>query len=828
MPITQILLTASTAGGGGGGGGSVNPDGTFLINGVTIPWGSAGIAPTKPTYNSSYLLPDGNSNIQMWEFNGSNHLMTTPINTGFTDLYMNIWFYPTAQGRTLMTVQNTLGEQISYHHTGLEINSNGTVTGTFYSNAYITTANAVNLNQWNHIYFRNNGTQTLLQLNGGTAVTANQIWARPTNLVLGFGTVSITGSGSNYSRYQGWLGEFEMSPVNMASNYDATRVKYEEPQVFIYDDFTVEWWQKAENPSANVQPFTIGVLPSTMELSIRYGGPASGHSGQDRLGINNGFALASQPVKNHYTGSWEHMAIVRKDGDVKVYSNGTAYLTLTKDNSSANTVFDNLTADLVIGTGGQAPPGVFNNYQGYIKDFHVIKGYAKYTANFLAPTSPIQPQTGTVFLLSAMSSGTAFDDVVSYKAAILTNTPTYSEDDPWTYPGATFTALGYGNNLITPTPYPPNLQVGLLVSDGAGWSDYIIDPNYFGNIQLSSLPESTPPELVYTVSEDLTSVTQNTNTAGGSGPTTWVLDYSGIYFNVELLKVRQGWTVVQGENILGTVRANAYLITPEVIRIGVNFDPYSGSGLEFTYLPPAYGGSIYFDSGDYINYGISVDWAFDVDGISTGSITLNIDANDIASYSGTGFTWTDLSGNANNGTLINSPYWDSGPPGYFNFNGVNQYATVAGANIIPQSAYTKMVWFKINTFSADNNLVSSDNGGHFMYFNQTNTLYAGHSNVLPYNSFGSVATFNTDTWYCAVVTFSVANGIKLYVNGVLDTENLSYQTPHNQNGNTNIACFGIGGNLLNGKIGRVLCYGRELTAGQVLQNFNATRNRYGI
>jgi hypothetical protein len=329
------------------------------------------------------------------------------------------------------------------------------------------------------------------------------------------------------------------------------------------------------------------------------------------------------------------------------------------------------------------------------------------------------------------------------------------------------------------------------------------------------------------VSEDLTSVTQGTNTWGGSGPN-WNVDYSSTNFNVELLKVRVGWTVVQGETILGTVTSNAYLITSEVIRIGVNFDPATASGLTFTYLPPTYGGSIRFDAGDYINYGSSVDWAFDVDGINTGSITLDLDANNTTSYSGTGTTWTDLSGLGNNATLLNTPYWDNGPPGYFNFDGVNQYATVAGANIIPAAAYTKMVWFKIDTFSADNNLVSSDNGGHFMYFNQTNTLYAGHSNVFPYNAFGSVMTFNTDTWYCAVVTFSVANGIKLYVNGVLDTQNLSYQTPHNQNGNTNIACFGIGGNLLNGKIGRILCYGKELTAGEVLQNFEATRNRYGI
>jgi hypothetical protein len=38
----------------------------------------------------------------------------------------------------------------------------------------------------------------------------------------------------------------------------------------------------------------------------------------------------------------------------------------------------------------------------------------------------------------------------------------------------------------------------------------------------------------------------------------------------------------------------------------------------------------------------------------------------------------------------------------------------------------------------------------------------------------------------------------------------------------------VTGNLLNGRVGQVLCYGAELTAAQVLQNFNATKATYGL
>jgi hypothetical protein len=44
--------------------------------------------------------------------------------------------------------------------------------------------------------------------------------------------------------------------------------------------------------------------------------------------------------------------------------------------------------------------------------------------------------------------------------------------------------------------------------------------------------------------------------------------------------------------------------------------------------------------------------------IVTDGLVLCLDAGNPKSYTGSGTTWTDLSGNGNNGTLTNSPtYW---------------------------------------------------------------------------------------------------------------------------------------------------------------------------
>jgi len=205
-----------------------------------------------------------------------------------------------------------------------------------------------------------------------------------------------------------------------------------------------------------------------------------------------------------------------------------------------------------------------------------------------------------------------------------------------------------------------------------------------------------------------------------------------------------------------------------------------------------------------------------------------LDANNPASYSGSGTTWSDLSGNGADQTLYGSPAYTAGSPSYFSFNGINQYSTGATPFVVPPNQYTKMVWFQINAVG-DNNLVSSAAGGHFMFFANTSTLYAGNANNPPFGpgGFGSSTSFNTGTWYCATVVFSSPQ-IWIYVNGVQDAFDPTYGPAHAGDGSVNLACFGPAGNLLNGNIAEVYCYAAALTANQVLQNFNATRSRYGI
>ncbi len=206
-------------------------------------------------------------------------------------------------------------------------------------------------------------------------------------------------------------------------------------------------------------------------------------------------------------------------------------------------------------------------------------------------------------------------------------------------------------------------------------------------------------------------------------------------------------------------------------------------------------------------------------------LVLKLEASNLSSYPGNGTTWFDLAGTQQNITLLNSPSFTSGTPSYFTFDGTNQRGA-GNAGVIPQTTYTKSVWFYLNA-NADNNLVSSQSGGHFMYFASGNKLYSGHANWANYAAYPSTTSFNLNTWYNATLTFNTTDGMKLYVNGSLDSTYTANKTARDGDGYVNIASFGAG-NLLNGRISKVYCYDRSLTSTEVQQIYNFDKSHFGM
>jgi hypothetical protein len=216
----------------------------------------------------------------------------------------------------------------------------------------------------------------------------------------------------------------------------------------------------------------------------------------------------------------------------------------------------------------------------------------------------------------------------------------------------------------------------------------------------------------------------------------------------------------------------------------------------------------------------------DAGSIVTSGLTLYLDAGNASSYPGSGSTWFDLAGTQQNITLVSSPTYTASTPPYFTFNGSNQRGSGTGA-VLTSTTYTKSVWFYLNAY-IDNNIVSSATGGHYMFFQGGNRMYNGHPNWAGFPSnYPSTATFSLNTWYNAALTFNTTDGMKLYINGNLDSSYTAIKTAFTGDGSVNIANYG-GGNLLNGRIAKVYCYNRSISATEVLQNYNADKAQFGL
>ena len=210
----------------------------------------------------------------------------------------------------------------------------------------------------------------------------------------------------------------------------------------------------------------------------------------------------------------------------------------------------------------------------------------------------------------------------------------------------------------------------------------------------------------------------------------------------------------------------------------------------------------------------------------TDGLVLQLDASNVTSYPGSGSTWFDLAGTQQNITLVNSPTYTPSTPTYFTFNGSTQRGSGTGT-VLSSTNYTKSVWFYLNAYQ-DNNVVSSATGGHYMFFQGGNRMYNGHSNWAGFPSnYPSTATFSLNTWYNTTLTFNTTDGMKLYINGNLDSSYTTIKTAFTGDGSVNIANYG-GGNLLNGRIAKVYCYNRTLSAAEILTNFNLDKSEFGL
>jgi hypothetical protein len=213
-------------------------------------------------------------------------------------------------------------------------------------------------------------------------------------------------------------------------------------------------------------------------------------------------------------------------------------------------------------------------------------------------------------------------------------------------------------------------------------------------------------------------------------------------------------------------------------------------------------------------------------------LILHLDAANVRSYPRAGSIWNDLSSNNYNGTLMNSPVFNTANGGSLTFNGTNNFVTTSNTGLVHGTGnFSYTCWAKWAALSTLGTLFENGlytNGILIRFESNLIHIYCEY-NATAYN--GTIS-FNPTigAWYYIVLT-RIGNMLYLYANGV-QIGSVAFGTSINIQPSTNLLYIGMSqhsaGQCFNGNISLVSVYNKTLSDLEIKQNFNALRGRFNL
>lgn len=277
------------------------------------------------------------------------------------------------------------------------------------------------------------------------------------------------------------------------------------------------------------------------------------------------------------------------------------------------------------------------------------------------------------------------------------------------------------------------------------------------------------------------------------------------------------------------------------------FSPVNITTLSSDGVTPLTNGTTYtvklkaVNSGGSSNESVSVDVIPTVTSLLAENRIIYLDANNTASYPGSGTTWTNLdSSGALSATLNGSPTFNNTTdPGnqYIEFNPgtvTGQFAQInqaAAINPVVNQPFTIQMWVRINDIGSQGALVSkmfgesSDYDGYNFIYMADSALQLHLNGSSRDNRFKSITGVLSNEWALYTANIRFGNENKIFVNGrqVLSAISFESNIPRPTQNLTFPAGFGGEGKC---DIGQFYYYNTELTTTQIIQNFDATKPRY--
>lgn len=224
----------------------------------------------------------------------------------------------------------------------------------------------------------------------------------------------------------------------------------------------------------------------------------------------------------------------------------------------------------------------------------------------------------------------------------------------------------------------------------------------------------------------------------------------------------------------------------------------------------------------------------------TSNLVLYYDPSNSSSYSGSGTTINDLSGNGLNGTMSNITFISP----YFSYNGSSSQVSVADNSLLEPGSgnWTMEVWVNQSASGNDVVLGKFDPGGlsaDVSYSIRTTgtTYYAqigsgsGSGSSLFVNSTNYSGTIGSWSQIVYVFKNGATKTLQTFVNGSsIGTVSHNLSSILNTSANLYLGSYNNGEypQWYDGKIGITRLYSEALSSSEVSQNYNADKSKYGL
>ena len=215
----------------------------------------------------------------------------------------------------------------------------------------------------------------------------------------------------------------------------------------------------------------------------------------------------------------------------------------------------------------------------------------------------------------------------------------------------------------------------------------------------------------------------------------------------------------------------------------------------------------------------------------TSGLVYSFDANNNSSYPGTGTTWTSVNGiSGGTASLVNGPAYSASYGGGISLDGSNDYIALPTSGLNSNADFTVEIAFNMNSTSSGRNIMDGLSVAHLVIRAVNGLYYTSlvRGDQLELGNFGIGSSIIYDTNYLLTLSLNKSTTtFSLYLNGVF----ISTLNPGNQTFTTSspvLAKHLSIYELTKEVFYSFKWYNRQLSSTEVLQNYNAVKDRLGL